>query len=95
MKTPYITLLPLQGVFGRLAYPGRCPGLSAYWAFSPLLDRLLTISGYLRNLNNFIDATKKINLVGKIINIVRKIKNLVGKINNLVGKINNLVQLRL
>ena len=40
-----LTLLPFQGALRRLTYPGRCPGLCAYWAFSPLLSRLLTIQG--------------------------------------------------
>ena len=35
----------------RSIYPGRCPGLRACWAFSPLLERLLTTSEYLRKLN--------------------------------------------
>ena len=40
-----LMLLPFQGALRRLTYPGRCPGLCAYWAFSPLLGRLLTIQG--------------------------------------------------
>ena len=31
-----------SGRMRALSYSGRCPGLSAYWAFSPLLEHLLT-----------------------------------------------------
>ena len=36
---------PCRAYLRWTTYPGRCPGLCARWAFSPLLERLLTNGG--------------------------------------------------
>ena len=39
----YLCFCPCRAHLRRSTNPGRCPGLCACWAFSPLLERLLTI----------------------------------------------------
>ena len=56
---------PFRAHLRRTTYPGRCPGLCACWAFSPLLERLLTTSEYLRNLKTTY-FSEKIYCIGQV-----------------------------